>query len=536
MKVERSSSSWLPLIAIALTMMMVYITSFSINVLIGAIVKDLGTTVATLQMVIVAASLIGGALMVTAGRLGDKVGKKKVFVLGILIYIAGLTLVVLSPNETVFAIAWALIWPSGMVLIIPTTVSMIMEFYDGSQRAVAFGVNGAVLSAVSALAPIVVGYFASTIGWRPALALSPVVGIVALLVALRLPESRKDPTVEIDLPSVLLSFLGFGLFLVSTTLASQYGWFWEKRPLELGGESISLGGLSIVPILYVVSFLLLYLFVRRGQKLKVQGGSPLMDIAILKNSTFAVGMTVMALFFLVNAGLLFVISVYLQAGVRFDPFQTALTTLPYTALIALLSLSTPKLGRVVAPKWIISIGLIVLGVGAYLAGVNAVAGMKPTDLLVPMIFMGIGGGLIMAQISTVTMSTVAPADSGAASGLSETLKEILGQGFAIALAGSILFGSVYTFMADSYAELEGVELSEEARQDIVLELEDTFQSITELEEQEWVEDLPDKTRSAYSEIVDSSAKRALEKALLAMNFFLALSLVLTLFLPAEKLE
>jgi hypothetical protein len=153
-----------------------------------------------------------------------------------------------------------------------------------------------------------------------------------------------------------------------------------------------------------------------------------------------------------------------------------------------------------------------------------------------MILVGIGGGLIMAQISAVTMSTVKPEDSGAASGLSETLKEILGQGFAIALAGSILFGSVYAFMAQSYADLEGLDLSDEQQESIVLELEDTFQSITEIEEQEWVADLPDKTRQAYSEIVDNASKRALQRALLAMNLFIAVSILLTLLLPARKMN
>ena len=96
-----SKQSWRPLIVIALSMVMMYITSFGINVLISSIVTDLGTTVATLQAVIVAASFIAGSLMVTAGRLGDKFGRKKIFVLGVAIYTIGLTIVVLSPNTTV---------------------------------------------------------------------------------------------------------------------------------------------------------------------------------------------------------------------------------------------------------------------------------------------------------------------------------------------------------------------------------------------------------------------------------------------------
>ena len=97
-------ASWKPLIVIALSMVMMYITSFSVNVLISAIVTDLKTSVANLQFVIVLASLIAGSLMVTAGRLGDKFGKKKIFLLGVIIYTVGLTIVVLSPNITIFTI------------------------------------------------------------------------------------------------------------------------------------------------------------------------------------------------------------------------------------------------------------------------------------------------------------------------------------------------------------------------------------------------------------------------------------------------
>jgi MFS family permease len=533
---EHTQASWRPLIAIALSMVMMYITSFGVNVLISAIVTDLNTSVSNLQFVIVAASLIAGSLMVTAGRLADRFGKKKIFVLGVIIYTIGLTIVVLSPNVAIFTVAWGVIWPSGMVLIIPTSIAMIMYFYEGSQRAVAFGIYGAVLSAVSAVAPVIVGFLADSFGWRIALSLSPIAGMLTLLLALTLPETDRDSGVKIDLPSVFLSVLGFGTFLMTSTLAGQYGWFFQKRPLVLWGEEVGLFGLSVVPFLYLLSFALLITFFLRGRRLVERRESPLLDAALLKNIPFTLGMTVQALLYMVIAGVLFAVSVFLQAGVRFDSLQTALTILPFSVLVAAFSFLTPGLGKRFAPKWIIAAGCVVMLLGIWMTGQDVSIQMKPMDLLPAMLLLGAGGGLIMAQIATVTMSTVPPEQGGAASGLSETAKEIIGQGFAIALAGSVLFGTVFTSMVDDYARLEGIQLSEAEHQQIVVELEDIFQEISEKDEEAFVASLPPRTRAGYPQLVNDAAERGLGTAMLAMSVGVVIMLMLSLVLPATKLR
>ncbi|MCK4838516.1 MAG: MFS transporter [Desulfobulbaceae bacterium] len=527
-------ASWKPLIVIALSMVMMYITSFSVNVLISVIVTDLKTSVANLQFVIVSASLIAGSLMVTAGRLGDKFGKKKIFLLGVIIYTVGLTIVVLSPNIAIFTFAWGIIWPLGMVLIIPTSIAMIMYYYKGSQRATAFGIYGAVLSAVSAVAPVVVGALANELGWRIALALSPAAGVVTILFAFTLTETDKDSSVKIDAPSVILSVLAFGTFLITSTMAGQYGWFSQKRPLMLNGDAISLFGLSVVPFLYLVSLVLLIAFLWRGSQLLKRGETPMLDGALLKNIPFTLGMTVQALLYMTIAGVLFSVSVFLQAGVRFDSLQTALTMLPFSVLVAAFSFLTPGLAKWVAPKWIICVGCLVMAAGIWLTGNDASMQMKPMDLLPAMILLGAGGGLIMAQVATVTMSTVPAEMGGAASGVSETAKEIIGQGFAIALAGSVLFGAVYASMANDYSKLEGIQLSAAEHQEVVVQLEDTFQEITEEGENTFIASLPQKTREGFKQISINAAEHGLRTALGVMNVVVAIMLLLSLLLPAIK--
>ena len=529
-------TNWLPLIAIIASMVMMYITSFSINVLITPIVNELNWSVSGLQLVIVSASLIAGSLQVTSGRLGDKLGKKKIFLIGSIIYTIGLTIVVLAPNSTVFSIAWALIWPLGMVMVIPTSVALIMYFYQGTQRAAAFGIYGAVLSIVSAVAPLVVGLMANYTGWRVALALSPLFGIITIILALKLPETKKDSSIKIDIASVLLSVFSFGLFLISTTMAGQYGWFFEKRPFMIGESVISLGGLSIVPFLYLISIVLLLVFFNRGKKLSKKGQAPLLDSSILKDKTFTIGAILQSLLYFMVAAILFVASVFVQSAAGFDSFSTALTTLPASAAVAVFSFFTPNLGKKIMPKWIVVAGFVILGIGVYLLKMSIGVDITPMTLMPGMLLFGIGAGLIMAQIATVTMLNVKPEEEGGASGLSETMKEIIGQGFAIAFAGAVLFGGVYSNMTKEYAKAESIELSEEETNEIILELEDTFQSITPLEEKEFVNSLPENTKNQYKQIVDKSASDAFSSTMDILLIIVVASIVLSVFLPSFKLE
>ncbi|MCK4839299.1 MAG: hypothetical protein KAS94_10895, partial [Desulfobulbaceae bacterium] len=234
------------------------------------------------------------------------------------------------------------------------------------------------------------------------------------------------------------------------------------------------------------------------------------------------------------AGVLFAVSVFLQAGVRFDSLQTALTMLPFSVLVAAFSFLTPGLAKRVAPKWIICFGCLVMAVGIWLTGHDASMQMSPMDLLPAMILLGAGGGLIMAQVATVTMSTVSPEMGGAASGVSETAKEIIGQGFAIALAGSVLFGAVYSSMVDDYSKLEEIKLSAAEHQEIVVELEDTFQEITEEKENAFISSLPQKTREGFQKIINDAAEHGLRTALKVMTVAVVIMLLLSLLLPATK--
>jgi len=304
----------------------------------------------------------------------------------------------------------------------------------------------------------------------------------------------------------------------------------------VGGSEINTFGISIVAYLYVLVAVLFALFINRGHALKERNDPPLLDSDLLKNLPFTLGMSIGALFFLVNAAMLFAVSVFMQAGVKLDPLQTALATLPFSLILAVVSFGTPGLGKRVAPKWIVMCGSVVMAMGLWLIAADLSMSMEPMDVLPGMLLAGLGAGLMMAQGTSVTMMNVPAEQSGAASGLSETMKEIIGQGFAVALAGAVLFGTVYGSMADSFAETENIRMTETEQEALIVELEDTFQTISEEEEQAFIAELPEKTRNAYSEIVNRAAESGVRAAIFVTQLVLGLCFLLAFLLPPRKLE
>ena len=532
----QTKQSWYPLIVVVFSMVAMYTTSFGINVLISPIVKELEWNISGLQMMIVAASLITGSLQVTAGRLGDKLGKKKIFLIGTIIYTIGITLVVLAPNSFMFSIAWALIWPFGAVLLLPTGIALILYFYTGSQRATAFGIYGGSLSIVSAGAPLLVGLMSNEMGWRVGLALSPFFGIITILLALKVPETTKDASITIDTRSVILSVLSLGIFLIATTLATQYGWFFEKRAFLIGSFQLPLAGFSIVPLLYLISIVFFTLLLKRGRSLSDQGKSPLLDGSIFNIKSFSLGTAIQAILYFLLAATMFTFAVFVQAAAGYDAFSTALVTLPAAAAVGVLALFTPALGEKFAPKWIIVFGYGLTLIGMFILAEVISVTATPFSFFPGMLLFGIGLGLVTAQIATMSMIDITEKDEGSASAVSETSKEILGQGFAIAFAGAILFTGVYSNMVDSYQKVESITLTQTQHSEIIVELEDTFNNITPVQEQAYIKKLPQKTQDSFQEIVDSSAEKALQNTVYILALFALLALILALFLPNIKLK
>jgi MFS family permease len=531
-----TKASWKPLIVVCLAMLSLYFLASGINVVVAKVYQDLKTNVGTIQLALVLASLVSGSLMVTAGKLGDKIGKKKTLIIGLIIFLIGAIIALISPNASVFILAWGLIWPLGMGVIVPTTVAMVTYFYEGNQRASAFGIYGAAASLAVTLGPLIVGFMADAMSWRLAMVVSPVLTIITLILAFTIEETEKNEKVKIDIPAVLLSFFGLAIFLISMLLGGTYGFFMEKRPFTPGDIALNLGGVSIVIPLILISVLLIYLFVQRNLSLIAKGEEPLLDPSIFKNSIFRSGLIAQTILYLVIPAIAFMLPLFLQSINQYSPSETALAMLPGTATLSLVALLSPSLGQKVAPKFIVIAGFAIAIVGTFLitGGIKEEVGV--IQLTLPLIVYGVGAGLVIAQIANLTLSAVEPSQVGEASGLVETSKEAIGGGFGIAIISTIVLGMWYGNFVDQQTSAENRALSDGEKQELVLKLEEQINDGKTVETSTYYKALPPQIQAKFNQLDYAAGRDAISQTIWVVRVFLVLAMFFSLTLPSSKLE
>ncbi len=527
---------WRPLLVACLAVLSIYFLASGINVVIAKVYSDLNTDVGTIQLSLVLASLVSGSLMITAGKLGNKIGKKKTLILGLTVFLIGAVVALTSSNATVFILGWGLLWPLGMVLIVPTTVAMVTYYYNSANRAIAFGVYGAVASLAVTLGPLVVGFLADSISWRVAMAIAPVLSVLALIIALGIPETDKDNRIKIDTLSVILSFSGLALFLIAMLLGGTYGFLMEKRPFTIGDTVISLGGISIVTLLILMSLVLIYIFFRRSTSLIAANKEPLLNPILLKNRVYRSGLIAQTILYLTIPAIAFMLPLFLQSINSYSPSQTALAMLPGTATLSIIAFFSPPLGRKIAPKYIITAGFMVLLLATFLIDQGIGEDTGNISLTFPLIIYGVGAGLVVSQIANSTLSAAKPKEVGEASGLVETSKEAIGGGFGIALISTIVLGVWYSSFVDKQLSLEGKELSKKERTEMVIKLEDEIARSDSVETSTYYRSLPFDIQKRFVTMDYQSGKIAISRAMWVLRCFILIAIFFSLTLPKAKLE
>ncbi|MBB3700549.1 MFS transporter [Flammeovirga yaeyamensis] len=533
---KNEKQSWMPLIVVCLAMLSLYFLASGINVVIKKVYEDLNTTVSTIQLSLVLASLVSGSLMITAGKIGAKIGMKKTLIIGLVIFITGAIIALISPNESIFVMAWGFIWPLGMVLIVPTTVAMVTYYYQGTQRAMAFGVYGAVASLAVTLGPIGVGFLADQISWRYAMSISPVLALVTILLAFKVQESEKDSSIKIDFPSVLLSFLGLATFLIGMMMGGTYGFIIEKRPFELFGTILPLAGLSVVVLVMIIAIVFMYLFMTRTKQLINTGKEPLIDPSIFSNKVYSAGLFSQTILYIVIPGISFILPLFLQSINAYGPSETALTMLPGTATMAVVALFTPNLGKFIAPKYIIISGFIIIVASTFLVLGGIGSQIGEISLTMPLIVFGTGAGLVMSQIANLTLSSVDISQASEASGIAETFKEAIGGGFGIALISTIVLGMWYSSFIDNQLAIEEKHLTDQEKTELVIKLEDQINDGPTVKSSSYYNTLSKESKDYFDQIDFESGKYAITQTMWVIRLFLIIAIGLSLLFPTTKLS
>ncbi|MBW8878930.1 MAG: MFS transporter [Acidobacteria bacterium] len=432
---------WGSLLVLSLALAIIIIDTTLLNVSLETLIRELHTTLQSLQWVISAYSLTLAALTVTGGRLGDIFGRKRMFRLGAFLFAIGSFIASISRSVPTLILGESIIEGIGAALMMPATASLLVAKYRGHDRAIAFGIWGGVAAAASAVGPILGGFLTTHFSWRWGFRIN--VGVVALLLAGSsiLGDEPAAGRKTIDWVGVFLSALGLFAIVFGIIEASSYGWLHALKPFAVGGWELDLGGLSIVPFSIFAGLLILAGFAVWEWHVERGAGVPIVSLRIFQNRSFVAGASVVGVMMLAQNGVIFSLPVFLQSVRNLDAFHTGLMLLPMSLLLLIVSPSAAVLTKRVPPKRLVQAGLVVNCI-ALLALRWALGVDTPLTALVPgLALYGIGLGLVLSQINNLTLSSVPVAEAGEASGVTNTFRQI-GSSLGAAIIGSVLLTSI----------------------------------------------------------------------------------------------
>lgn len=452
---ESFAKKWGVVFVLSLALAIILIDATLLNVSLATLVREFNTDIQSLQWVITAYSLTLAALTITGGRIGDLFGRKRMFVLGAIIFAIGSFVASISQNVGQMVLGWSIIEGVGAALMMPATASLLVSKYKGRDRNIAFGIWGGVAGAATAIGPLLGGFLATNYSWRWGFRINVFVAAVLILGSFIIKECRdtkEKPT--LDWPGIILSSTGMLAVVYGIIEASTYGWLNAKMPFEAFGKTFDFGGYSITPIAIIIGFALLTGFFLWQKRVEIAGRTPLVALALFKNKQFMSGMVTTSIMALGQSGLIFSIPIFLQSVRGATAFQTGQALVPMSIMALIVAPIGGALSHKIAPKRLIQAGLLLNLIGyvflRFTLNVDSVA----MDFAIPLGIMGAGMGLTMASISNLTISAVSPEQSGEASGVNNTLRQVGGT-LGTAIIGAVLITAISINM------VEGVNASQQ---------------------------------------------------------------------------
>jgi EmrB/QacA subfamily drug resistance transporter len=401
-----------------------------VNVAAPTIRDDLHATTTALQWVIGGYALAFAVGLITGGRLGDIYGRRRLFILGALGFVAASTACAFAVSPEML-IACRLAQGSAAAFLIPQGLGIVREVFAPDEQGSAFAIFGPVIGLSAVLGPILGGALidadAFGTGWRLIFLVNLPLGLIAALGAARLmPESRAPRRPRLDLVGTGLTALGMGLLIYPLIQGRADGWpAWTF--LMLAGSA--------------VSFALLVAWSRRARRV---GMDPLVEASVFTHRSYSAGLAMIMVFFAGMLGTLLVLTLFLQFGEHFTAIHAGLTLAPFAlgsasgATIAAAVLA-PRLGRTV-----LQIGAVVLGGGVFwLHQVLAARGLQTgsLDLILPQLVLGIGLGMIVAPLFDFILASVTDDEVGSASGVLNAVQQLAGA-LGVAAIGTLFFSTL----------------------------------------------------------------------------------------------
>ncbi|NTU72290.1 MAG: MFS transporter [Coriobacteriia bacterium] len=439
-----NSEGWGIIALLGAAQFVMVIDATVMNVSISRIVEDLGTTVVGIQTAITAFTLVMAAFMLTGGKLGDRLGAKRAFAIGLVIYGAGSLTTALSPNLGFLLLGWSLLEGLGAVLVIPAIVALISANYSGQRRAMGFGIIGGIAGAAAAAGPIIGGLVTTYATWRLVFGVETAMCAGILIASRRLASPTPDTSERFDIPGSVLSVLGLGALVYGVLQSSQWGWVTPTAGVpQIGGKPFAPLGYSPVMWLILAGVGLIAGFVRWEQRVQRSGAEPLLDLALLRIANLKAGLSMLMVQQIIVAGTFFVLPLYLQTVLGLDAFATGLRLMPLSGALLVFALGGSSLSTRYSPRAIVRVGVIAMLLSEIALQVSIDTQLRSVQFGVALGLLGAGLGLLASQLSNVNLSSV-PAERGSEVGGLQGTAQNLGASLGTALIGAMLISSLGT--------------------------------------------------------------------------------------------
>jgi MFS family permease len=414
----------------------------NMNVAISQIAEDLDTTVIGLQTTITLFTLTMAALMIPGSKLTDIWGRKRCFVIGLVVYGTGATLALLAQGLPLLMVGYSLLEGVGSALLIPPIYILVtVSFDDLRTRARYFGVVSGAAGLGAAAGPLIGGLITSAISWRASFLAQVLLVAWIILLARKITESRPATRPSFDMVGAVLSAVGLLLVVTGFLSTSTYGWGASRADFSVGGTVlIPTGSPALVWYLLALGslfFVAFYLHVRSAEK---EGRDPLLHTRLFRNRTANLGLGTQLVQWLTLQGTFFVVSVFLQQIRGYSPIQTGLMLSPATAGILLSAAGAERFARRRSQRWLIVAGFLVTSIGMVLLLLLAREDSGILSFVPGLLLIGVGVGAMLTSSVNVVQSAFPEHDQGDISGLSRSVSN-LGSSLGTALAGSVLVAS-----------------------------------------------------------------------------------------------
>ncbi|TJY70409.1 MFS transporter [Arthrobacter sp. CAU 1506] len=420
------------LLPLALAQFICSFAGSNMNVMINDMSEDLDTTVQGIQVAITIFLLVMAALMIPGGKLTDRYGRKRLFLLGLIVYGIGALISAVSPGLLVLILGNSILEGIGTALLIPPVyILTTMIFRDLGSRAKAFGAISAMGGIGSAAGPLIGGLITSAISWRAAFVFQAlIIAVIALLSRSLKDPVPPDPTREFDVRGAILS--AGGLILIVMGILAADNSLWLMLILLASGALVLVG---------------FFVSVRAKER---SGHEPLLSLSLFRNRTSNLGLITQNAQWLMLLGFSFVVASFLQVVRGYNAIETGIIFTAATVGLLASSLAAGPLSKKFAQRDLIITGFA-LTVAGMLLGLWIVQGTQVAWAFAPgLLLTGLGVGLMLTPSVNVVQSSFPESKQGEISGLSRSVSN-LGSSFGTAIAGTILVAGIASTPGNNYA-------------------------------------------------------------------------------------